>query len=251
MNRLVAPTLVQLDALPAELGHSRDPAGRHRLLQRRQGEGLRGRRDRPVDRHGTASSLRAAGRALRPCATGTDRPDTRRCHSPCAEDTRGQGALRSAAGANAAGAIKRRHGFRDLTRPVRAELSAWLEVQALGMTDGHVLLGRLLDEMRADTLSYPASASSSAWRPRPCTPPTAKSSMAYPHFCRPRRAEVSTRFCPRRRTPAKAACPGYASRRRGLAAALECIKPAIRQARDAGLEVEVQKVVRPAGSTLI
>jgi len=52
-------------------------------------------------------------------------------------------------------------------------------------------------------------------------------------------------------TPAKAACPGYASRRRGLAAALECIKPAIRQARDAGLEVEVQKVVRPAGSTLI
>jgi hypothetical protein len=52
-------------------------------------------------------------------------------------------------------AIKRRHGFRDLTRPVRAELSTWLEVQALGMTDGHALLSRLLDEMRGRHVVIP------------------------------------------------------------------------------------------------
>lgn len=51
--------------------------------------------------------------------------------------------------------IKRRHGFLDLTRPVRAELAIWLEAQAIGTVDGRVLLDQLIERMRADRIIIP------------------------------------------------------------------------------------------------
>lgn len=45
--------------------------------------------------------------------------------------------------------IKARFGFVDLTKPMRATLSAWLEAEAIGLTNGRVLLNRFLDELRA------------------------------------------------------------------------------------------------------
>ncbi len=52
-------------------------------------------------------------------------------------------------------AIKQRHGFRDFTRPTRAELAAWAEREALGLTDGRVLLNRLIERMRAERIIIP------------------------------------------------------------------------------------------------
>lgn len=52
-------------------------------------------------------------------------------------------------------AIKRRHGFRDLTAPARAELRRWLAGEAIGITDGRVLLDRLIDKMRVDRTVIP------------------------------------------------------------------------------------------------
>ncbi len=52
-------------------------------------------------------------------------------------------------------AIKQRHGFRDFTRPTRAELAAWAERQAVGLTDGRVLLDRLIERMRAQQIIIP------------------------------------------------------------------------------------------------
>ncbi len=49
-------------------------------------------------------------------------------------------------------AIKQRHGFRDFTRPTRAELAAWAEREAVGLTDGRVLLDRLIERMRAEQI---------------------------------------------------------------------------------------------------
>lgn len=46
-------------------------------------------------------------------------------------------------------AIKARFGFIDLSKPVRATLRAWLEAEAVGLTDGRVLLNRFLEELRA------------------------------------------------------------------------------------------------------
>ncbi len=45
-------------------------------------------------------------------------------------------------------AIKARFGFTDLTKPMRATLRAWLEAEAVGLTNGRVLLGNFLDELR-------------------------------------------------------------------------------------------------------
>ncbi|WP_292329594.1 DUF4158 domain-containing protein [Mesorhizobium sp.] len=52
-------------------------------------------------------------------------------------------------------AIKARFGFADLTKPMRATLRAWLEAEAIGLTDGRVLLNRFLDELRARKIVMP------------------------------------------------------------------------------------------------
>jgi hypothetical protein len=51
--------------------------------------------------------------------------------------------------------IKQRHGFRDFTRPTRAELAAWAKREAVGLTDGRVLLDRLIERMRAERIIIP------------------------------------------------------------------------------------------------
>src|SRR3546814_18227110 len=40
--------------------------------------------------------------------------------------------------------IKRRYNYCDLTRPGRAELAAWLAGEAIGLTDGKILIERLI-----------------------------------------------------------------------------------------------------------
>ncbi|PZU62898.1 MAG: hypothetical protein DI540_25530 [Sphingobium sp.] len=51
--------------------------------------------------------------------------------------------------------IKARFGFRDLGKPLRAEIMAWLIKEALGIIDGRILLDRLLDEMRRRLIVIP------------------------------------------------------------------------------------------------
>lgn len=51
--------------------------------------------------------------------------------------------------------IKRRHGFRDLTQPDRAELAFWLSTQAIGLSDGRVLLDRLISKLRREKIVIP------------------------------------------------------------------------------------------------
>lgn len=51
--------------------------------------------------------------------------------------------------------IKRRHGYRDLTRPARAEVVQWLESEATGITDGRVLLDRLIAHLRDQRIVAP------------------------------------------------------------------------------------------------
>ena len=51
--------------------------------------------------------------------------------------------------------IKRRHGFRDMTRPTKAEIMGWLIGAAIGITDGPALLDRLLNHMRAQRIVIP------------------------------------------------------------------------------------------------
>jgi TnpA family transposase len=51
--------------------------------------------------------------------------------------------------------IKRRHGFEELTHPVRAELASWLEREAIGLTDGRVLTERLIVKMRDRRIIIP------------------------------------------------------------------------------------------------
>ena len=53
--------------------------------------------------------------------------------------------------------IKRRFGYGDLTRPVRERLRPWLEDEAIGLTDGRVLLDRLLDELRTRRIVIPGT----------------------------------------------------------------------------------------------
>ena len=52
-------------------------------------------------------------------------------------------------------AIKRRHHYRDLTRPGRAELANWLAGEAVGVTDGKVLIDRLIMRMREQRIVIP------------------------------------------------------------------------------------------------
>lgn len=51
--------------------------------------------------------------------------------------------------------MKRDHGFRDLTQPLRAELGAWFDAEAPTIVDGRFLLERLIDKMRADRVIIP------------------------------------------------------------------------------------------------
>lgn len=51
--------------------------------------------------------------------------------------------------------IKRRHGFRDLTHPLRAEIAATLAQEAIGLVDGRVLIDRLIARLRADRIVIP------------------------------------------------------------------------------------------------
>jgi hypothetical protein len=51
--------------------------------------------------------------------------------------------------------IKARHGFRDLSHPLRVELTAWAQDEAVGLTDGRVLLERLIERMRAERIIIP------------------------------------------------------------------------------------------------
>ncbi|MER9338261.1 DUF4158 domain-containing protein [Mesorhizobium sp. M0293] len=43
----------------------------------------------------------------------------------------------------------------EFTKPARVELAAWAEREAVGLTDGRVLLDRLLDRMRAERIIIP------------------------------------------------------------------------------------------------
>lgn len=52
-------------------------------------------------------------------------------------------------------AIKARFGFADLTKPMRATPRAWLETEAVGLTDGRVLLGKFLEELRTRKIVIP------------------------------------------------------------------------------------------------
>ena len=52
-------------------------------------------------------------------------------------------------------AMKRDHGFRDLTQPLRTELGAWLDAEAPTTVDGRILLDRLVGKMRADHIIIP------------------------------------------------------------------------------------------------
>ena len=52
-------------------------------------------------------------------------------------------------------AIKARFGFCDLTPSLRSELRAWLEREAVGLTEGPALLDRLLGEMRSRRIVIP------------------------------------------------------------------------------------------------
>ena len=51
--------------------------------------------------------------------------------------------------------IKARFGFTDLSHPMRARLRPWLEHEAIGLTDGRVLLERFLDELRSRRIVIP------------------------------------------------------------------------------------------------
>lgn len=51
--------------------------------------------------------------------------------------------------------IKARLGYIELASPTRTTLRAWLELEAVGLIDGRVLLGRLLDELRNRKIVIP------------------------------------------------------------------------------------------------
>ena len=51
--------------------------------------------------------------------------------------------------------IKHRHGFRDLTHPLRTEIASWLDREAIGVTDGLILLNRTIAHMRIHRIIIP------------------------------------------------------------------------------------------------
>ena len=52
-------------------------------------------------------------------------------------------------------AIKHRYGYRDLTHPMRAKIVAWLDCEAIAITDGRVLLDRLIVHLREQRIIAP------------------------------------------------------------------------------------------------
>src|SRR3546814_12165273 len=52
-------------------------------------------------------------------------------------------------------AIKARVGFTDLSRPARGIMMTWLEIEAMPIVDGRILLDRLLDELRTRRIVIP------------------------------------------------------------------------------------------------
>ena len=52
-------------------------------------------------------------------------------------------------------AIKARFGFTDLSRPARGIMMTWLEIEAMPIVDGRILLDRLLDELRTRRIVIP------------------------------------------------------------------------------------------------
>jgi uncharacterized protein DUF4158 len=54
-------------------------------------------------------------------------------------------------------AIKRRFGYRDLTRPLKAELKGWLATRALTAADARDLLRQLLEHMRSQHIVIPGA----------------------------------------------------------------------------------------------
>src|SRR3546814_2046265 len=77
----------------------------------------------------------------------------------------GQGGVEAGALADFAGrgparyeqlaAIKARFGFTDLSRPARGIMMTWLEIEAMTIVDGRILLDRLLDELRTRRIVIP------------------------------------------------------------------------------------------------
>lgn len=51
--------------------------------------------------------------------------------------------------------IKQRHGYRDLTHPLRAELAPSLAGEAIGVVDGRILIDRLIARLRAERIVIP------------------------------------------------------------------------------------------------
>jgi hypothetical protein len=54
-------------------------------------------------------------------------------------------------------AIKRRFGYRDLTRPLKAELKGWLATRALTAADARDLLRQLLEHIRSQHIVIPGA----------------------------------------------------------------------------------------------
>src|SRR3546814_3410403 len=52
-------------------------------------------------------------------------------------------------------AIQARFGFTDLSRPARGIMMTWLEIEAMPIGDGRILLARLLDELRTRRIAIP------------------------------------------------------------------------------------------------
>lgn len=51
--------------------------------------------------------------------------------------------------------IKRRHGFRELTYPLRKDVASGLAEAAIGLADGRILIERLIDRLRAERIVVP------------------------------------------------------------------------------------------------
>ena len=113
--------------------------------------------------------------------------------------------------------IKMRFGFEDLSHPMRERLRPWVEREAIGLTDGRMLLDRFLDKLRRVASSFPASASSSAWRPKRCSQPR-PGSLARSMRSSTRASDAHSMLCsPSRRMFTRAASPGCASPTRAWA----------------------------------
>ena len=109
------PMLGKIAALPEELGKAGDAAGRQRLFQRGQCEGLRGGRDRATDRDGPGSASSLAARTLRrgPAAPENPTPVEAMAHRLQTPEGKKLYALRKQTPEPVFGIIKSVLGFRQ------------------------------------------------------------------------------------------------------------------------------------------